>query len=131
MRAGRLIAAVAAATLAVTGLSVLHRPAPAGAIEGPMPSNVAPTWQTDAPVTALLASGGVLYVGGEFTSIRPPNQPVGGWGERVQHYLAAFDMTGRPVVGFAVTVDAPVHALAASPDGKTIYLGGDFGIVNG
>jgi len=131
MRAGRLIAAVAAASLAITGLSILHRPAPAGAIEGAMPSNVAPTWQTDAPVTALVAAGGVLYVGGEFTTMRPPNQPVGGWGERVQHYLAAFDMTGRPIVGFAVTVDAPVHALAASPDGKTIYLGGDFGVVNG
>jgi hypothetical protein len=134
MQAGRLIAVVTAAVLAVTGLTALTtigHPAPAGAIEGPMPSNVAPTWQTNAPVTALLAVGGVLYVGGEFTSVRLPGRPVGS-GEIVRHYLAAFEAgTGRLIVGFNHPLDAPVHALAASPDGRTIYVGGDFSTIDG
>ncbi len=134
MRAGRLIALGAAAVLAVSGLTALTtivRPAPAGAIEGPMPSNVAPTWQTNAPVTALLAVGGVLYVGGEFTSVRLPGRPVGS-GEIVRHYLAAFEAgTGRLIVGFNHPLDAPVHSLAASPDGQTIYVGGDFASIDG
>ncbi|MDQ1741899.1 MAG: hypothetical protein QOE23_238 [Pseudonocardiales bacterium] len=134
MRAGRLIALGAAAVLAVSGLTALTtvvRSAPAGAIGGPMPSNVAPTWQTNAPVTALLAVGGVLYVGGEFTSVRLPGRPVGS-GEIVRHYLAAFEAgTGRLIVGFNHPLDAPVHALAASPDGQTIYVGGDFASIDG
>lgn len=134
MRAGRLTAVVTAAVLAVSGLTALTtmvRPTPAGAIEGPMPSNVAPTWQTNAPVTALLAVGGVLYVGGEFTSVRLPGRPVGS-GEIVRHYLAAFEAgTGRLIVGFNHPLDAPVHSLAASPDGQTIYVGGDFSTIDG
>jgi hypothetical protein len=131
MRAGRLIAAVAAATVAVAGLSALVPQAPAGAIEGPMPSNVAPTWQTNATVRALVAAGGVLYVGGEFTSVRLPGRPVGS-GEIVRHYLAAFEAgTGRLIVGFSHNVNGPVHTLAASPDGQTIYIGGDFSSIDG
>ncbi|HEX8767583.1 MAG TPA: hypothetical protein VF714_04390, partial [Jatrophihabitans sp.] len=115
MGSGRLMAAVTAAAIAVSGLSALAQRAPAGAIEGPMPSNVAPTWQTNARVMALVAAGGVLYVGGEFTSVRPPGRPIGS-DEVVRRRLAAFEAgTGQLIAGFSHDVDAAVYALAASP----------------
>lgn len=128
---GRLMAAVTAAAIAVSGLSTLAQRAPAGAIEGPMPSNVASTWQTNAPVMALVAAGGVLYVGGEFTSVRPPGRPVG-TGEVARLRLAAFEArTGQLITAFSHDMNAAVYALAASPDGQTIYVGGDFSSIDG
>jgi hypothetical protein len=131
MHTSRLIAALTTTTIALSGLSALVQRAPAGAIEGPMPSNVAPTWQTNSPVTALAATGGVLYAGGAFTSVRPPGAAAGS-GEVIRRHLAAFDAgTGRLIVGFSHEVNAAVTTLAASPDGKTIYVGGDFSSIDG
>ncbi|MEO7259964.1 MAG: LamG domain-containing protein [Jatrophihabitantaceae bacterium] len=131
MRAGRLIAGIAAATMLTSAISLVRGAAPAGAIEGPLPSNVAPTWQTNAPVTAIVAVGGIVYIGGEFTSVRLPGGAVGS-GEIARNHLAAFNAsTGGLITSFNHNVNAAVHALSASADGQTVYVGGDFSTVDG
>ena len=79
-----------------------------------------------------------MYVGGQFTSVRPPGDPLG-TGEVARTYLAAFNSTtGALITSFnpAITNTAGaanpgVYALAVSPDGKTLYAGGTFDHVNG
>ncbi len=131
MRAWRLVAGLAAAVMIASGLSLLQAPAPARAIEGPLPSNVASSWQTNGQVTAIAVAGGIVYVGGRFTSVRPPGKPAG-TEEVARTYLAAFDAsTGALLTSFNHTVNAAVHSLAVSADGQTLYLGGDFTTVDG
>src|SRR5579884_2895316 len=48
------------------------------------------TWQTNAPVHAVLYSGGVVYIGGEFTEVRPPNSSTG---DVARNHIAAFDQS--------------------------------------
>lgn len=131
MRAGRLITGIAAAAMMASGLSLLQGAAPAGAIEGPLPSNVAPSWQTNGQVTAIAVAGGIVYIGGNFTSVRLPGRPLGS-GEIARNHLAAFNAsTGSLITSFSHDVNAAVHALAPSADGQTLYAGGDFSAVDG
>ncbi|MEO6503361.1 MAG: LamG domain-containing protein [Jatrophihabitantaceae bacterium] len=131
MRVKRLIAGIAAATMVTAGLSLTQGVAPAGAIEGPLPSNVAPTWQTNGQVTAIAVVGEIVYIGGNFTSVRLPGRPLGS-GEIARNHLAAFEAaTGRLVLAFNHDVNAAVYSLAPSADGQTLYAGGDFSAVDG
>jgi hypothetical protein len=104
---------------------------------------VSPSWQTNNTVWAIASANGVVYVGGEFTSVRPPGVAVGGTGQVAQSYLAAFNASTGALIttfnptftltGAACTAGAPcgVDALSVSPDGKTLYLGGSFSKVDG
>lgn len=93
-----------------------------------------PTWQTNGIVWAMAESNGVVYAGGTFTAIRPPRVAAGGAGTRSAVNFAAFDAyTGSPVnCSLSVTGgSATVRAMDVSPDGRTLYIGGSFGTVNG
>jgi hypothetical protein len=106
---------------------------PAGelrAAQGTVAGGVASSWQTNASVHAIGAANGKVYVGGEFTSVRPPGAAAG-TGETPRSYLAAFDTATGNLLSFNHTLDAPVRAIVASPDGRTVYVGGDFGTVDG
>jgi hypothetical protein len=104
-------------------------------------SRVSTSWQTNGTVWAIASASHVVYVGGGFTSVRPPGDPQG-TGEVARTGLAAFnastgalittfdpDLTGIP----ACSANSPcgVTALAVSPDGSTLYVGGSFSGVNG
>ena len=93
-----------------------------------------PTWQTNGIVWAMAESQGVVYVGGTFSSIRPPGVAAGGAGTRSAVNFVAFDAyTGNPTgcnLSFTGT-SATVRALEISPDGRTLYAGGYFSAVNG
>jgi hypothetical protein len=92
---------------------------------------VSPSWQTNDTVWALATVHGVVYAGGQFTSVRPPGDPLG-TGDVTRTYLAAFDAsTGNLITSFDPTLDGKVTALAVSPDGSTLYAGGSFTHVNG
>lgn len=94
--------------------------------------------QTNGPVWAVEAAKGRIYAGGDFTSTRPAGAAAG-TGETGQAYLAAFDgATGAPIPDFAprLTNDwtngpGSVYASAVSPDGATLYVGGDFNRIDG
>src|ERR1035438_3143024 len=103
---------------------------------------VSPSWQTNSTVWAIASANGVVYVGGEFTSVRPPGVALGGAGQVAQSYLAAFNAsTGALITTFTPTftltgtcsagTPCGVDALAVSPDGNTLYVGGSFNHVDG
>jgi hypothetical protein len=92
-------------------------------------ATVSPSWQTNNTVWALAVANGVVYVGGAFTSVRPPGDPLG-TGEVPRSYLAAFDESGD-LLSFDPTLNGAVRALAVSPDGTTLYAGGSFTQVDG
>ncbi|MGW0084547.1 LamG-like jellyroll fold domain-containing protein [Streptomyces sp. NPDC003393] len=110
----------------------------AGALTPPvaLTADKLPTWQANGVVWALAQAHGVVFAGGTFSAIRPAGTAAGGSGERSAVNFAAFDAaTGAPTdcrLSFTVgSGTATVRALAVSPDGKTLYVGGYFGAVNG
>ncbi|MFD9543106.1 LamG-like jellyroll fold domain-containing protein [Streptomyces sp. NPDC060022] len=93
------------------------------------------TWQTNGIVWSMAATDGVVYTGGTFSTVRPPDAAAG-TSEQPAVNFAAFDAaTGAPTgcsLSFTLSSGtATVRALALSPDGQTLYAGGQFGAVNG
>ncbi|MER5973977.1 LamG-like jellyroll fold domain-containing protein [Streptomyces sp. NPDC002055] len=94
-----------------------------------------PTWQTNGIVWSMAQADGVVFAGGTFSTIRPPEEGSDG-GEQPAVNFAAFNAaTGAPTsckLSFTIgSGTATVRALAVSPDRKTLYAGGQFGAVNG
>lgn len=93
------------------------------------------TWQTNGIVWSMAAGDGVVYAGGTFSTLRPPTAAPG-TDEQPAVNFAAFDAaTGAPTdcsLSFTISSGtATVRSLALSPDGETLYAGGQFGAVNG
>ncbi len=104
-----------------------------GASDAGVSSTPLQSWQTNNTVWSLASSGGNVYAGGQFTSVRPPGDALG-TGEVARTYLAAFNSsTGALNTTFNPTITgtsaAEVMALATS--GNTLYVGGNFNHVNG
>ncbi len=76
----------------------------------------------DGVVRALVRDRSRLYVGGLFTSIA---------GVRRDRVAAISPVSGSAIAGFAPVVNSEVRAIAPSPDGTTVYLGGRFTRING
>ena len=90
-----------------------------------------PTAQTNGEVDAIVLSGDIAYIGGEFTSVRPAGATSGGV---ARAGLAAIDLTTGLVTSWNPGVSGAslrVSALAVSPDGSTIYVGGTFSQLGG
>ncbi|WP_345432833.1 PKD domain-containing protein, partial [Modestobacter marinus] len=85
-----------------------------------------PTVQINGVVWQQLVVGNTVYVGGEFTKARPAGAPAG-TNETTRNNLLAYDIrTGELLTGFAPDLNGQVKALAASPDGSRLYVGGSF-----
>ncbi|WP_344312013.1 LamG-like jellyroll fold domain-containing protein [Fodinicola feengrottensis] len=144
------VAAVLVAGIGAAGPVAADTAPPAGTLETAT-ADPQPTWQTDGIVWALARSGSTVIAGGDFGSIRPPGTSVGDSHQQVRHGVAAFDIaTGNPTAfqpdiggtpfaaasnpspgecdaaGTGTYVCKEVLRVKTSPDGKTIYLGGDF-----
>jgi hypothetical protein len=79
-------------------------------------------------VSAFAEANGIVYVGGNFTSVQ---RSGGGLGQVNQAYIAAFNVnTGEWISTFRPTLNNQVKAIAALPDGR-IAVGGYFTQVNG
>ncbi len=76
----------------------------------------------DDSVRALLYSGGRLYVGGNFTHL---NTGIRGHVARMDPSTGVVDTT------FAANVNNSVYALRMSPSGDRLYIGGNYGTING
>jgi len=145
LRALAGVTAVMCGTVLVSGASLAAPAVPVqaavsqavGQVDGGVSSAPLSTWQTNNIVFALAYAKGVLYVGGEFTSVRPPGDPQG-TGEVARTYLAAFNSTTgdlitsfNPSITYSGSSTPGVFGLAVSPDGNTLYVGGVFDHVNG
>ncbi|MGO8728865.1 MAG: LamG-like jellyroll fold domain-containing protein [Streptosporangiaceae bacterium] len=127
-----VVAAATATSMQVPGASAATGNAGRTQLEPGSPNisaQASPSWQTNNTVWAIAQAKGVVYVGGQFTSVRPPGDPRG-TGEVARSYLAAFSATtGALITSFhpAISGTTPgVYALTVSPDGKTLYAGGLF-----
>jgi hypothetical protein len=128
------------AVLAVTclGATALAPAAAAQPVTHPVvvsdnPADFTPNVENDAQVpnatvNALLQSGSTMYAGGRFHTVTNPARTT--TSQRTN--LMAFDATTGGLKPFAPAIGATggvVWALAAS--GPSVYVGGDFGTVNG
>ncbi|RUR03380.1 PKD domain-containing protein [Labedella endophytica] len=84
-----------------------------------------PVPQVDGVVWDQVVIGRTVYVGGEFTSARPFTAKRG-VDESPRSNVLAYDLDTGELLPFAPVVNAAVETLAASPDGKRLYMGGYF-----
>lgn len=85
------------------------------------------TWGASGRVWAVLQVGDRVYVGGQFSSAVAPNGTTSSY-----PYLFALDAaTGALDTGFRPAPSGQVRALAASPDGSVLYVGGSFAAIGG
>jgi hypothetical protein len=108
--------------------------APVANVSGatPLSANATPMWQTNGTVWSMAYSAGKLYIAGNFTKARPPGVAPGGAGEvTVKNLIAINTTTGNYISTFKHTANKIVYALSVSPDGRTLYAGGDFTTVDG
>ncbi len=90
-----------------------------------------PTAQIDGVAWYQIVVGNTVYVAGKFTRARPAGAAPG-QSTVVRTNMLAYDLsTGVLKSGFIANLNAQALALAASPDGSRIYVGGDFTTVNG
>jgi len=156
MRGLRWAAAAVTGLLAVGGLPAVTATAASTAAATSLPVVTAdpqPTWQTNGVVWATEVVGSVVYVGGSFSSVRPPGAAAGSQ-EVARRNLAAFDVATGALLPWAPDVRAPestattditcqpgaaagtrtcdtVYELQASSDGGRLYVGGDFNKIDG
>ena len=72
-----------------------------------------------------------MYATGQFTQARPAGAAPG-TNETPRSNILAYDLTtGELITSWAPTLNAQGFELAASADGSTIYVGGDFDQVSG
>jgi hypothetical protein len=108
---------------------------------GSLGAKPASSWQSNATVWHMAYAAGNIYAIGDFTSMRPPGDAPG-TGEVPATYLAALNAsTGALDTGFNHThtfTGQPAGALpltdgaiATSPSGSVVYVGGSFTKVDG
>ncbi len=121
--------------LVVSGIT-LGQAAPAAALTPGVAFSAddLPTWQTNGVVRALAASHGQVVAVGEFTQIRPGAGQSGT--ARNVTGLAIFDAaTGQPsTCQLPATLSggtARLYTAEASPDGETVFVGGNFNSIGG
>ena len=95
-----------------------------------VPTKASPTWQPNGIVYAIAYARGNVYIGGAFTSVRPPGAAPG-TGEVARNHLAAFNATTGALLSFNHNANATVYSLEPSPDKTRLYAGGDFTAVDG
>jgi hypothetical protein len=110
------------ASIGVWGLVVSS---PAWAVVG---SHPIPTYQTNGRVQVIVVSGSTVYIGGQFTAVRPAGAAAG-TNETTRNRAAAFDTTTGALLPWNPNASGPVRAIA--PVGSTVYLGGAFTKVGG
>ena len=89
-----------------------------------------PTVQINGVVHAQAMAGNVVYAGGTFSKARPAGSAAG-VNEVTRSNLLSYSITSGVLTSFAPTFNGQVKALATSPDGATLYVGGTFTTVNG
>src|SRR6266508_1990926 len=113
-----LLAMALVATVGV-GVGVVAAPNGAQALESDtVVANASSSWQTNGTVWSLAYVGGVVYLSGDFTSVRPPGAALG-TGEVARNHLAAFNASTGDLLPFNHSLDAKAWVMTPSADGST------------
>jgi hypothetical protein len=129
---------VATAALVVAG--VMAAPSAGGVPSTPAPirepgvnnvtADALPTAQIDGVVWSQAIIGNTVFAGGQFSYARPAGAAPGT--QRVRRTnLLSYNLVTGVLSGFAPTLNGVVKAVAGSPDGSRVYVGGQFTTVNG
>ncbi|MBZ5739515.1 PKD domain-containing protein [Nocardioides mangrovi] len=133
MKRSRAFLASAASALLLPVIAVVTvetAPATAAVNDQSVSGVASPIWQPNGEVDALETGNGLIYAGGNFTSVKPGSGQSGSTTTRT--YIAAFNASdGTLNTAFNVTLNGRVYSLDMSPDNKTLYIGGQFSTVNG
>jgi hypothetical protein len=114
--------------LALVGVGALIGGGLGQAAAAPLPFPPSSSWQTNGTVRVVIFSGNTLYVGGQFTRVRPPGVAAG-TDEVVRNGAAAFNATTGALLKWNPNVNGNVRTIAVV---KTrVYLGGTFSKVGG
>ncbi|WP_169951621.1 LamG-like jellyroll fold domain-containing protein [Microbispora sp. H11081] len=90
-----------------------------------------PTWQINGVVWKQATVGNTVYAVGSFSKARPPGTSPGDPQEVNRANILAYDITTGNLLPFNHTLNAQARAIAVSPDGSRIYVGGEFTTVDG
>ena len=105
---------------------------PAAGVPATVSADGLPTWQVNGVVWSEVVVASTVYVTGSFSKARPPGVAAGGAGEIAAANIFAFNITtGSRVASFSHRMNAQGLAIAASPDGSKVFVGGDFTTVDG
>ena len=120
------------AASAVVGTAASADTAPVGGLPATVSADVLPTEQINGVAWAQVTVGNTVYVTGSFSQARPAGVAVGGAGSVTRSNLLAYDITtGNLITSFNHSLNAQGLAIAASPNGSTVYVAGDFTKVDG
>ena len=90
-----------------------------------------PTVQINGIVWDQAIVGNTVYAAGSFSSARPAGAAAG-QNQVARSNLLAYDITTGELIGsFAPNINGQVRQVEASPDGKRLYIVGDFTSING
>ena len=106
-------------------------PAPAGAAGAPstVSADALPTAQINGIVWDQVVVGDVVYAVGKFSAVRPAGSPAG-QNESPRSNAMAYNINTGEILDWAPTTNATINTIAASADGQTLYLGGEFTTLN-
>jgi len=94
-------------------------------------ADLLPTVQINGVVWAQVIVGNTVYATGSFSRARPAGAAAG-TSETVRSNVLAYNLgTGQLVTSWAPSLNAQGMAIAASADGLTIFVAGDFTSVSG
>lgn len=132
-----MIAAGAMLLTGITAVSAADGDVPPGPVtlqqrtDGVVTADPLPTVQIDnGYVWAQEMIGNTVYAVGGFENARAP-LAAPGTNLIPRSNILAFDITNGNLLPFAPQVNGVIRAVAASPDGSRIYIGGSFNSVNG
>ncbi|MFE7845375.1 PKD domain-containing protein [Microbacterium sp. NPDC057407] len=138
----KIVAGVAVSAVVAAGAVVgIAAPASAVSTTGPAPieqrnastvsTDPLPTVQIDSGVVwAQVIAGDTVFAGGSFSNARPAGA---GQGNNLmpRSNILAYNINTGVATSFAPVINGTVKALAVSPDGNTLYVGGSFTQVDG
>jgi PKD repeat protein len=140
---GRVLAALLAVVMVLSWLAIAALAKPGTALADtappvstpPTPTTVSadalPTVQIDGVVWSQAIVGNTVYAGGSFANARPAGAAAGTNLTTRNNFLSYDITTGVLNTSFVPNLNGQVLAVAASPDGSRVYVGGDFTTANG